>query len=536
MANTAPAQSVVDGRFSSGRHAGALIPLFSIRSRLSWGVGEIGDLPRLARWLETAGLDFVQLLPVNEMAEGQNSPYSALTAMAIDPIFISINELPEFRDAGGEPSLPADERATLDEARRASSVDYDTVRALKSRVFREAFDVFVTREWRSGSARGVAFRTFIEQAQWWVEDYALFRALRDEHEQRSWLDWDPGLGLRAQVTLDEARGRLESHILYYMWLQWIADEQWQQARRDCGGVGIFGDFPFVVSADSADVWARQHEFRVEASVGVPPDAFSDTGQDWGLPAYRWDVVAAGGDQWLRQRAARCAALFDGFRIDHLVGFYRTYMREPDGSAHFEPPDVSSQLAQGERLMALFAETGSRLIAEDLGTVPSFVRESLARLRLPGMKVLRWERHWNEAGQPFRDPADYPADSVATSGTHDTEPVAEWWDAAPPEERERACEIPALRDAGCSPDEAFSPELRDALLTALFSSGSDLLILPVQDIFGWRDRVNTPAVVSDENWSWRLPFPVDAIGDLPEAQERAAFLRQLAVAHRRTQDP
>jgi 4-alpha-glucanotransferase len=321
-----------------------------------------------------------------------------------------------------------------------------------------------------------------------------------------------------------------------MWLQWVADGQWQQARRDCGSVGVFGDFPFVVGADSADVWARQHEFRVQASVGVPPDAFSETGQDWGLPAYRWDVVAASGDEWLRQRASRCAALFDGFRIDHLVGFYRMYMRERDGTAHFEPPDERSQLAQGERLMARFAEAGSRLIAEDLGTVPDFVRQSLARLRLPGMKVLRWERHWNVGGQPFRDPADYPADSVATSGTHDTDSFAEWWDAAPFDERRRVCEIPALRNAGCSPAEPFSPKVRDALLDALYSSGSDLLILPVQDIFGWSDRVNTPAVVSDANWTWRLPFPVDAIDDLPEAQERAVFLRRLATTHGRIPHP
>lgn len=522
----------VNGRFASGRHTGALIPLFSIRSSSSWGVGEITDLPRLARWIQAAGLDFVQLLPVNEMAEGQNSPYSALTAMAIDPIFICAGELPEFRDVGGEQSLAPGERSVLDAARVASSVDYAAVRALKSRVFQEAFDLFISREWRTGSARGVALREFIEQAGWWVHDYALYRALHDENEQRSWVDWEPGLSLRVPTALADARGRLESHILYYTWLQWVADDQWQQARRDCGNVGVFGDFPFVVGADSADVWARQHEFNVDVSVGVPPDAFSETGQDWGLPAYRWDVVAASGDEWLRQRASRCAALFDGFRIDHLVGFYRTYMRERDGTSHFEPPDEPSQLAQGERLMARFAETGSRLIAEDLGTVPDFVRQSLARLRLPGMKVLRWERDWTVDGQPFRDPAGYPADSVATSGTHDTEPVADWWDAAPFDERRGACEIPALRDAGCSPEDEFSPKVRDALLTALYSAGSDLLIVPVQDIFGWRDRVNTPALVSDENWTWRLPFPIDAADDLPQARERAAFLRQLATTYGR----
>ncbi len=515
------------GRFATGRHAGALIPLFSIPSASSWGIGEIADLPKLARWLEAAALDFVQILPVNEMAEGQNSPYSALTAMALDPIFIAVGELDEFRRMGGERALDAEAREQLEAVRHAASIDYATVRPLKLRALRGAYHRFLQDDWRAGSPRGEAFQAFVERERWWVDDYALFRALHDDHGKRAWLDWPPALGLRAAAALDEARRRLRDAILYYMWVQWVADAQWQQARRDCAPVGIFGDFPFVVGTDSADVWARQHEFRIDVSVGVPPDAFSESGQDWGLPAYRWDVVAAGGDEWIRQRAARCAELYDGFRIDHLVGFYRTYMRERDGTARFEPPDEPAQLAQGERLMACFAESGARLIAEDLGTVPDFVRLSLARLRIPGMKVLRWERHWTVQGQPFRDPSEYPADSVATSGTHDTEPVAEWWDAADDDERRLACEIPALREAGCSLEEPFSPRLRDAVLSALYSSGSDLLIVPVPDIFGWRDRVNTPALVSGSNWTWRLPFPVDALGQLAEARERAGFLRDLS---------
>lgn len=520
-------------RFSTGRTAGALVPLFSIPSTSSWGVGEILDLPRLARWLEAAGLGLVQILPVNEMAEGQNSPYSALTAMAIDPIFISVGEIDEFRAAGGEAALAAEDRRTLAEVRRSATVDYPTVRGLKSRALGDAFERFVSREWARGTARGEAFGAYIEQERFWVGDYALFRALHEERDQQSWVDWPAGLRDRDPEALAGARRRLERPILYYTWLQWIAAGQWLRARRDSGGIGIFGDFPFGVSTDSADVWSRQHEFRIDVSVGVPPDAFSETGQDWGLPAYRWDVIAASGDEFIRQRAERCAYLFDGFRIDHLVGFYRTYMREADGRACFDPPDEPSQLAQGERLMARFSETGARLIAEDLGTVPDFVRESLARLRIPGMKVLRWERHWHAEGKPFRDPAEYAADSVATSGTHDTETLAEWWDTADADERGRVCEISALGDAGCSPDAPFSAALRDALLSVLYASGSGLLLLPVQDIFGWRDRINTPALVSTDNWCWRLPWAVDTMRDRPDARERAAFLRELSTKYRRS---
>ena len=517
--------------FSTGRHAGVLVPLFSMPSARSWGIGEILDLPVFARWLDSAGIDFMQLLPVNEMAEGQNSPYSALSAMAIDPVFITIAELPEFVEEGGEASLSSAERSQLAAVRQAERVDYRTVRELKSRVLRDAFDRFETRDWRGGSARADRFAAFVESSQSWLDDYALFRALHAEHRGRYWLEWDPGLRHRDPGALDEARVRLGRDILYYMWLQSIAWDQWERARRECGAVGIFGDFPFVVSGDSADVWSRQHEFRLDASAGVPPDAFSETGQDWGLPVYRWDVIAAGGDAWIAGRANQCAALFDGFRIDHLVGFYRTYFRDRDGGAGFSPPDEASQLAQGERVMGRFIGTGARLIAEDLGTVPDFVRASLARLGLPGMKVLRWEREWHAEGQPFRDPSAYPRNSVATTGTHDTETLAEWWDTGGPGERRSAWDIPALRDDGITPEEPFSPHVRDALLAAIFSAASDIVLVPIQDIFGWRDRINIPALVSDVNWTWRLPWPLDDMLARDETQERAAFVRALARSHK-----
>ena len=170
-------------------------------------------------------------------------------------------------------------------------------------------------------------------------------------------------------------------------------------------------------------------------MGVPPDAFSETGQDWGLPVYRWDVMAEGGHEWLRQRARRCAELYDGFRLDHLVGFYRTFVRERDGSTAFIPPDEPSQRAQGERSAVDVLRSRVRGSSRKTSAlIPDFVRESMARLRVPGLKVLRWERDWHANGQPFRDPAAYPSDSVATTGTHDTEPLAEWWDTAGPDER------------------------------------------------------------------------------------------------------
>jgi 4-alpha-glucanotransferase len=513
-------------RFSFGRHAGILVPLFSIPSRRSWGIGEIPDLIPLAQWLASAGLDFVQLLPLNEMQEGQSSPYSALSAMAIDPVFIAIEDVPDWVAATGA-HIDGDDRETLAQVRGAARIDHADVRRLKNTALHTAFSWFNAHLWGTGDRRDRALRAFEERESRWLGDYALFRALHDAHGGHHWRDWEPGVRDRDPAALEAARTRLETEIRYYTYLQWLADEQWQHVRLATPQVGLFGDFPFMVSGHSADVWSRQHEFDVEASVGTPPDAFSATGQDWGLPAYRWDVVAAGDYAWLRERGWRSAELYDGFRIDHLIGFFRTYVRKPGAAPGFWPADESAQRAMGERLLSLFAESGATLIGEDLGTVPDFLRVSLAEHGVPGMKVMRWEREWKVEGQPFRDPAHYPAVSAATTGTHDTETVAEWWDGAARDEREALLALPSLRNAGLQVDEPFSDRVRDAILATLFGSGSGLLILPVQDIFGWRDRINVPALVSDLNWSWRLPGPVEDLLTESGAAARAAFLRSLS---------
>jgi 4-alpha-glucanotransferase len=511
-------------RFRDGRHAGVLVPLFSMPSASSWGIGEIADIPKLDRWLQMAGLDFVQLLPVNEMEEGQNSPYSAMSAMAIDPIFIAMDAVEDFVAAGGRGTLNPVDLDALDRVGRSRTIDHDNVRRIKRHALRTSFVRFVAEQHGTGSARARRFEEFREQEGWWLADYVLFRTLHDAHGGTYWRDWDAPLRDRDPGALSEARRRLATPILYYEYVQWLAHEQWHLAR-EMSHAGIFGDFPFMVSAHSADVWARQHEFRLDASVGVPPDAFSETGQNWGLPVYRWDVIARDDYEWLRQRARRCVELYDGFRIDHLVGFYRTFVRERDDSTQFVPPDEPSQRAQGERILTLFRDSGARIFAEDLGVIPEFVRHSLAGLRIPGLKVLRWEREWNEPGQPFRDPTRFAADSVATTGTHDTETLAGWWDQA--DEEERGAALLAMGATTIDAGVAFGPVPRDALLVQLFLAGSDFVIVPIQDVFGWRDRVNVPAVVSADNWSWRLPWPVEDLTREADARDRATFLRALS---------
>ena len=513
------------------RRAGVLLPLFAAPSSTSWGIGDIGDLPVVAKWLAGAGQRVLQLLPINEMASGQQSPYSAMSAMAIDPIFIRMSDVPEYIAMGGEQMLGAADRAQLASAQQSSRVDYHTVRALKQRALNAAFDAFRAREWSRDTARAHAFKAYVDREHWWIDDYALFRALHEREQGRPWLDWPEPLRRRDAQALADARRTLADEIRFRQYLQWIADEQWSRARANAASlrVDLFGDLPFMVDGDSADVWARQDDFHLDASVGVPPDAFSATGQDWGMPAYRWDVIAQHDFRWLRDRARRSAALYDGYRIDHLVGFYRTYSRPRNGGApSFEPPAEPEQQQLGECLMSVFREPGAEIFAEDLGVVPDFVRASLARLRIAGFRVFRWERDWNVDGQPFRDPSIYPAISVAASGTHDTEPMALWWAGAPDDEKRLIARLPAIQEAAPGVnllDAPFIPTVRDALLETLFRSGSNLLLMPVQDVFGWRDRINVPATVDATNWTYRLPWASDQLDEQAEARERQEKLRQ-----------
>jgi 4-alpha-glucanotransferase len=494
--------------------------LFSLVSSRSWGTGEFLDLPVFARWLERAGHALLQVLPILETPSYETSPYSALTAMALDPIFISMAELEDFQALGGIGALDENDRATLADVQGADRVRHRAVRELKGRWLRRCYERFLRDEASAKSARFVRFYAFTERAAWWLDDYALFRALRAFNQRRAWWDWPEPMARRHPEAVARAREEMAAEISYRQYVQWIAAEQWERARADAAPIRVFGDVPFMISADSPDVWTRQDEFRMDATVGVPPDAFSETGQDWGLPPWRWEVMAENDFAWMRRRARRSAELFDGVRLDHLVGLYRTFMRPRDLSVQpfFAPADEAQQTELGERLVRLYQESGAEIIAEDLGVVPDFVRASLKRLGVPGFKVFRWERYWSRPDQAFVDPGDYEEISVATTGTHDTETLAAWWDTLTEDDRSAVLALPSIR--------AHMPEAEGAvtaILRAMLASGSRYTIIPFQDFFGWHDRINIPATVGDSNWSWRLPWLVDRLEELAEPRERAEQL-------------
>ncbi len=505
------------------RQSGIGVPLFSLVSARSWGIGEFADLPALGSWCAAAGQRYVQLLPLNEISPGETSPYSSMTAMALDPIYIRVPDVEDFTALGGDAALDADDRRVLAEVRAAVRVRYNEVRALKSKWLRRGYLRFVDEELVRGTPRGEAFRAYEARESWWLDAYVTFRAIHAAHEERAWWDWPPGLAYADPAAVREAAVALGEERRYRAYLQWIAESQWQAARA-AADIRVFGDLPFMVSGDSPDVWTRKQEFMLDATVGVPPDAFSDTGQDWGLPPWRWAAMQDTGFQWMRGRARRTAALFDGVRIDHLVGLYRVYIRPVDEVQPkvFAPPDERTQSLLGAKLLGIYLASGVEVIAEDLGTVPDFVRWSMARIGVPGFKVMRWERAYQEPDQPLVDPANYPEVSVALSGTHDTEAMAQWWAEASPSLKASLLRICHLTP-GDRVDRPFVPEVRDAVLRTLLASASRYVMLPIQDVFGWDARVNTPATVSDANWTWRVPVLMDTWRDSPEWVERAAAL-------------
>jgi 4-alpha-glucanotransferase len=280
-----------------------------------------------------------------------------------------------------------------------------------------------------------------------------------------------------------------------------------------------GDLPFIVGSESSDVWAHARQFRRDVVLGAPPDAFSEDGQDWGLPAYDWAEMDKDDLGWIRARTRHAATLYDRFRLDHVVGYFRQYVKRPgDKRGAFDPDGEDAQRARGERVLRVIQkESGrSRVIGEDLGVIPPFVRQKLAELEIPGYRVLPWE---NDDGR-YRDPAQFPRSSVATWATHDTLPVTAWWDDLAPNARSELGRL-----AGIAPDEPEASRWLP-LLRLLLRSSSELTLVLATEVLGQRARINTPATVDETNWRYRLPMPLEELSRDPDVNRRMDALREL----------
>lgn len=511
----------------TSRTSGVTIPLFSVRTRSDWGIGQITDLPACAELFLRAGQHLLQVLPAHELADGETSPYGALSAFALDPIYITVEAVPEVDEALVKEALGAEGLAELARVREASRVDYTTVRRLKRTALRAAFARFREREAKK-TERGTAFMTFVSHEGSWLKDHALYAAIRASHNGYGWTTWPAHERDRAPEVLALASsphddGALGTAVLEEMYLQWIAHEQWRAARAKLkdAGVELMGDMPFIVGSESADLWAHRDQFRTDVTLGAPPDDFSAEGQSWGLPAYNWSAMDGDDLAWLRSRAAHSATLFDRFRIDHVVGFFRQWVKghEAGAKGEFDPAAEPQQRARGEKVLRAMIEASgpNSVIAEDLGVIPDFVRETMTRLELPGYKVLPWERDNNV----YRDPRGYPELSVATWSTHDTLPITQWWYEMEPWERERI----AAQDGIALDLPEGEREL--ALIKLLFAARSSLTLLLAQEVLGDKTRINLPGSVTPINWTWRLSKPIEDLLADPTVASRLAAIKELA---------
>jgi len=522
------------------RKAGVVLPLFSVRSRRDWGIGQISDLPLCASWMRRAGQRLLQILPPHELSGGETSPYGALTAFGLDPIYADIEGIEDLDAAAIATALGPEGRGRLEVARSAPYVDYETVRALKTTALRAAFDRFHEREWTPQTPRAKRLAAFVSSERAWLDDLALYTTLRESHGGWGWPTWPEAERDRAARALEATRKDHARRLLEVAYVQWTLHTQWEAARARMRelGVELMGDLPFVVCTESADVWSHASQFQLNLSLGAPPDAYSADGQDWGLPPYDWLAMEADDLAWIRARTRHASHLYDRFRLDHVVGFFRQWVKNQKGAegqtqrGRFDPEGGDAQGARGRRVLGAILEeltgergvTPPRALAEDLGVIPPFVRDVLRELGLPGYRVLPWEK--NEDGR-FRDPKAFPKDSIVSYSTHDTAPIVSWWDELPAHDREQ---LAARAGFSLSADERTRTL---ALLADLYGAASGLALTLAQELLGLPERINTPATVGGHNWSWRLPRPIEDLEADPAVQARFEAVRALVASSGRS---
>jgi 4-alpha-glucanotransferase len=549
--------------------AGVLAPLFALRTETDLGIGDLEGLRQFIDWAAGIGFKIVQLLPINEMG-GDHSPYNAISAVALEPTTLHL--------APGSPEDLSQEDfdevlAQNDlEKLRKGAVRYVLVRRLKIDLLERAFANFARRAGKD-VASAADFKAFCESEQAWLGDYAFFRALMEENgNTEQWDQWR-----EEHCTADSARAwlavqpaevqrRLSERESFFKYVQWVAFDQWSAIRSYANdrGVGLMGDVPFGVNRYSADVYSRRDEFALDWSGGAPPEPyFKDDeftqkwGQNWGIPLYRWDVMRTRNLSWWRQRIRGVRKIFHVFRIDHVLGFYRIYafpwrpQRNPEFLPlswdemrartagmipQFYPRDDSTwenceaNRREGEDyLRAVLEEAGdTRVVGEDLGTVPHYVRPSLRSLGVATFKIPQWENYDDGRSIPG---SEYQRFSVATYATHDHKPLRalcqEAAATANPNEQHDVAKIAEF--AGAPPPEEsseFESTFYPRVMDALFQSESWIAIVMITDLLARKDRFNVPGTAVKSNWSRRMQKTVAGLEASPTIRKRMRIIREL----------
>lgn len=517
--------------FHQRRLSGILLPLFSLRREGDFGIGDFGSAVGFLAWMKAAKQRLWMVLPLLPTAPNDPSPYSTQSAFGLNPLLIDVTQIPEFEELGGSKCLSKESQEHLALVQDSPRIRYDWVLPLKGEALRKAFERFESVHFSKRTSRARELETYRNAEADWLKDYALFAAISRERNLQGWWEWPTALRERQPDALKQTEERLAKEIRFHAWMQWIAETQWKRVRAAAKEAEVYlcGDEPFIIGQDSVDCWVAPQLLRRDARLGVPPDAFSETGQDWGLPYFDFAAMERDGYQWLLKRANKTATYFDLRRIDHAVGYFRQWIRDSQNpTGRFVPPDEPSQRALGERIFRLLKDQGVGVVAEDLGVIPNFVREILFQIGIPGYRVLRWERD----NSVYRDPRQFPASSLVTTGTHDTDTLAESWESATWQEREAMQRVyPEL--AALTPlSSSFTPEVHQVLLTVAERSGSDLCVLPWQDVLGTRDRVNLPGSMGEMNWTYRIEHSVNELLKHPDTRGAAERLAQLTLETKR----
>ena len=467
------------------RAAGILLHPTSLPGR--FGVGDLGpEVDRFLDWARDAGQSWWQVLPLGPPG-GHDVPYSCLSAFAGNPLLISPELLFERglldrSDLDDAPSFPAER------------VDFAAVKPWKAGLLRRSWERFQHRKTEETQQQLEAFARAPENA--WLDDWTLFMALRRRHPDGGWWDWPGTAKRREQDALEAVRRDESDEIAYQRYLQWLFFSQWDRVREQAHqrGIRILGDLPIYVAWDSAEVWANPHLFDLDddghpnAVAGVPPDAFSDTGQLWGNPLYRWQHMAEDGYAWWIARMAANLRTCDRVRLDHFRAF-AGYWSVPAGDETAE----NGTWIDGPGL-ALFDAWQEALgdlpmVAEDLGVITPDVEALRRDAGLPGIKVLQFA--FDETDSDHL-PHNFERRSVVYTGTHDNDTSAGWY-----RDRDRKARRRVRRYAGPG-------KIHRALIRLAYTSVAELAIVPAQDVLGLGSeaRMNTPAVV-EGNWIWRM---------------------------------
>ena len=485
------------------RSSGVLLHPTSLPGR--FGIGDLGpEAYRFVDWLADAGQTFWQLMPLGPTGYG-DSPYSSFSAFAGNTNLVSPERLVEMGLLTND-DLKHDDLKHDTHLSQADRVDYGKVIDYKRSLLEKAY-----RRFKVGAGGRAQYEGFLDYASVWLDDYALFAALKDEHGGESWHTWDEKLARRDESALRAAREELTEQIEAQKFFQYLFFEQWLRLKAYCRerGVWVVGDMPIFVAHNSADVWSQPHLFKLEedgspASVaGVPPDAFSRTGQLWGNPVYDWERMKTDNFAWWVRRVRETLKQVDVVRLDHFRGF-ASFWEVPAG--HETAEHGRWVHAPGQELFHALREAHGGdlpIIAEDLGTITPDVHQLRDEFGFPGMRVLQFAF----GGDP-RDthlPHVYTHNTVVYTGTHDNDTTVGWFESRDVVgDDDEAARLRRERDYCLRYLDSDGTEIHWDFIRAALASVADIAIIPLQDVLGLSSdaRMNIPASAQG-NWGWRF---------------------------------